>query len=96
MKDDVPEAEKTRRMVTLTDTQRAIFLEKNLAFIGKEMAVLIEDVATKKSSADVKGRTECNRIVIFPQGNYGKGDYVRVMVSDATSSVLIGEAGTRV
>jgi tRNA-2-methylthio-N6-dimethylallyladenosine synthase len=96
MKDDVPEAEKTRRMVILTDTQRAIFLEKNLAFIGKEMAVLIEDVATKKSSADVKGRTECNRIVIFPQGNYGKGDYVRVMVSDATSSVLIGEAGTRV
>lgn len=96
MKDDVPEAEKTRRMVTLTDTQRAIFLEKNVAFIGKEMAVLIEEVATKKSSADVKGRTECNRIVILPQGNYGKGDYVRVMVSDATSSVLIGEVGTRV
>ena len=93
MKDDVPEDEKTRRIVTLTDTQRAIFLEKNQSFIGKTMDVLIEEVATKKSSADVKGRTECNRIVILPHGNYGKGDYVRVTISDATSSVLIGEEG---
>lgn len=93
MKDDVPEEEKTRRIVTLTDTQRAIFLEKNQSFIGKTVDVLIEEVATKKSSADVKGRTECNRIVILPHGNYGKGDYVRVTISDATSSVLIGEEG---
>jgi tRNA-2-methylthio-N6-dimethylallyladenosine synthase len=93
LKDDVPEVEKTRRIVTLTDAQRHIFLEKNRALIGKKMTILIEESATKKSSTDVKGRTDCNRIVILPQGDYDKGDYVQVLITDATSSVLIGERG---
>ena len=59
------------------------------------MTVLVEDSASKKSTTDVKARTECSRIVILPQGDYTKGDYLQVTISDATSSILIAEQGTR-
>lgn len=92
-KDDVSEADKTKRIVALTALQRDIFFAQNQTFIGKTVEVLIEDDNTKKNVEDVKGRTDCNRIVILPRGPYKKGDYVLAQIIDATSSVLVAEKG---
>jgi tRNA-2-methylthio-N6-dimethylallyladenosine synthase len=88
--DDVPEGEKTRRIMILNDIQRAITLRNNRALIGTTEEVLIDRESTRKSPDDFQGRTEANRIVIIPRGPYKAGDYVMVEMTDATSQVLKG------
>ncbi len=90
LKDDVPEDEKTRRIMALIALQRGIGFEKNKALIGSEQCILIEDESTKKSDQHYQGRTDCNRIVIIPKGAYQQGDYIRVAITDATPNVLKG------
>ncbi len=36
------------------------------------------------------GRNSQNSVVVFPKENFKKGDYVNVMVTECTSSTLIG------
>jgi tRNA-2-methylthio-N6-dimethylallyladenosine synthase len=90
LKDDVPEEEKTRRITTLVDIQRPIYLEKNKELIGTIQEILIDDESTKKNDSEYQGRTDCNRVVIIPKGDYRKGDYISVRIADVTVSVLKG------
>ena len=65
-------------------------LKKNQALIGTTQAVLIEALSTKKSSNEVQGRTDCNRIVILPKQNQELGQTLPCHITDATRNVLKG------
>ena len=88
--DDVPEEKKTERIVRLNELQKEISLKKNRAHIGEVHRVLIEQESTRKSPHDFQGRNDGNKIVIFPAGDYHKGDFVEVEITDATAHVLKG------
>jgi len=89
--DDVPDEIKTERIVRLNDIQKKISYQKNLAHVGEIHEVLIEEEKTKKSPEHFQGRNDGNKIVIFPRGEYRKGQFVNVRILDATPHVLLGE-----
>ncbi len=88
--DDVPEDKKTRRIIKLNEIQREISLKRNRALIGSQQEVLIEQESTPKSASSYQGRTDGNKIVIFPQGPYQNGDRVRVNITEASYNSLKG------
>ncbi len=88
--DDVPEEKKKQRIIRLNELQNSISLKKNRAHIGEVQRVLIEQESTRKSPDDYQGRNDGNKIVIFPGGDYRRGDYVDVEICDATPHVLKG------
>ncbi len=89
--DDVPEAVKKRRLTEIIDLQRGMSEEKNRAEIGREVTVLVEG-PSKKSDAQLAGRADSNKMVVFDREDYRKGEYVRVRITDCTSATLLGEA----
>ena len=89
--DDVPEAEKTKRLNEIIDLQNKLSHESNKRDIGKTFEVLIEGVS-KRSTESLFGRTKHNKVVVFPRGNHEIGDYVKVTVLRCSSATLIGEA----
>ncbi len=89
-KDDIPETLKSSRLVEVIDKQRANSLQNNLDQIGKLAKVLVEGFS-KKSKEDMSGRDERNSVVVFPKGDFEKGQYVLVRIKNCTSSTLLGE-----
>ncbi|MDX1530923.1 MAG: tRNA (N6-isopentenyl adenosine(37)-C2)-methylthiotransferase MiaB [Rhodothermales bacterium] len=89
--DDVPEAEKKRRLAEIIALQNAISREKNEARVGRRKVVLVEG-PSKRSDAQLCGRTDTNHMVVFdrPDG-VEKGDYVTVEVTGCTSATLFGD-----
>ena len=88
--DDIPEDVKKRRLSEIIQLQNKISIERNQSEIGKVRKVLIEG-DSKRSSAHFKGRTSQNKMVVFPkEGHLNPGDYVEVVISDATSATLLG------
>jgi tRNA-2-methylthio-N6-dimethylallyladenosine synthase len=65
MPDDVPEAEKTRRIVALQALQREIQSELNEQMIGTTVGVLI-DAASRRREVELTGRTSTNVVVNLP------------------------------
>lgn len=89
-KDDVPEEIKSRRLAEIVALQRENSAIRTKEAVGKIHKVLIEG-ASKKSGEMLKGRNSQNFVVVFPKGTHKIGEYVNVMVSDCTTSTLIGE-----
>ncbi len=92
MGDDVPQEVKSRRLTEIIDLQNAVSLEKNNAEIGKILTILVEG-ASKRNNAEWQGRTDSNKVVIFPyslQHGYVVGDYAQVQINRATSGTLFG------
>lgn len=89
--DDVTDEAKTSRIVRLNELQKEISLAKNRAYIGRTVQVLIERLGTKKSAADVQGRSDGNHLVILPGDGYRLGQMVTARITDATAHVLKGE-----
>ena len=89
--DDVPEADKARRLQEIINLQNKLSLKSNKQDIGKVFEVLVEGTS-KRSKDFAAGRNSQNKMVIFPQNNYKPGDYVNVMIKDCTSASLKGEA----
>ncbi len=94
MGDDVPDEVKTRRLNEIINLQRSISLEINKQTIGKSFEVLVERTS-KKSDSYFMGRTDTNKTVIFPEGDYNVGDYLNVKIYDANSATLFGHVVTR-
>ena len=90
-KDDVPEEIKKRRLQEIVDLQQKHSGERTRMGLGKVHKVLVEGVS-KKSIENLYGRNSQNTVVVFPKGNYKKGDYVNVLADDCTSATLIGRA----
>lgn len=88
--DDVPEAEKVRRLQGMIDLQNKLSEESNKRDIGKVFEVLIEGFS-KRSREQLFGRTSQNKVVIFDKKNYKVGQFIKVKINDATSATLFGE-----
>jgi len=63
--DDVPEEEKTRRIVALQALQREIQLELNAALVGRVENVLV-DSSSRRRATELSGRTSSNVVVNLP------------------------------
>ncbi|NID13081.1 tRNA (N6-isopentenyl adenosine(37)-C2)-methylthiotransferase MiaB [Fibrivirga algicola] len=88
-KDDVPEDVKKRRLNEIIALQQRLSLERNQRHIGQIHRVLAEG-PSKRSDADLSGRNDQNKVVVFPKGTYQQGDYVNVLITECSSATLIG------
>ena len=88
--DDVPKAVKKRRLSEIIALQGEISEEKNRAEIGRTVTVLVEG-PSKRSDAQLCGRADNNKMVVFDRRDFCKGEYARVRVTDCTSATLLGE-----
>jgi tRNA-2-methylthio-N6-dimethylallyladenosine synthase len=88
--DNVPEYVKKQRLQDIIQLQSGISLESNQAEIGTEHVVLVEG-ESRRSDAQMSGRTDTNKMTVFDRHDFAKGDYVRVKITDCTSATLIAE-----
>jgi tRNA-2-methylthio-N6-dimethylallyladenosine synthase len=88
--DDVPEEIKKRRLAEVVALHRQHALLSNERTVGKTYKVLVEG-PSKKNPEEFQGRTDQNKLVIFPKGNTEKGDYVQLKIVRASSATLFGE-----
>ncbi len=91
MKDDVPENIKLKRLQEIIDLQLQHSAAKVKEGVGKVHKVLVEQFS-KKSQEMLSGRNSQNTVVVFPKGNFKKGDFVNVLATKCTGGTLIGEA----
>ena len=87
--DDVPEETKKRRLQEIIDLHRINTLKSMQQDVGKTFKVLIEGTS-KKNEAELYGRNDQNKVIVFPKGDHEKGDYVYIKVHRCTSGTLIG------
>jgi tRNA-2-methylthio-N6-dimethylallyladenosine synthase len=80
--DDVPEDEKTRRIVELQALQRTIQTELNGSLVGTEVDVLV-DAASRRRDTELSGRTTQNVVVNLPGPRDWIGRTVRVRIERA-------------
>jgi tRNA-2-methylthio-N6-dimethylallyladenosine synthase len=90
--DDVPEEEKTRRIVALQAAQRAIQTDLNAALVGTRVDVLV-DAASRRRDTEVSGRTSQNVVVNMPGPAAWIGRVVHVAVERAGAHSVWGQAG---
>ena len=88
-KDDIPEEIKKRRLQEMVDLHRIHSLQSMQRDVGKTFKVLVEGFS-KKREDDLHGRSDQNKVVVFPKGDYKKGDYVMVKIDSCTAGTLIG------
>ena len=88
--DDVPEDVKIRRLNELIALQTEISAERNKMDEGKTFEVLVEGFS-KRSREQLCGRTEQNKMVVFPKEDHHIGEKVMVKIVGSTSATLLGE-----
>ena len=89
--DDVPEEVKIRRLNEIIALQNELSAESNRRCVGNVYEVLVEGVS-KRSTSQLFGRTEQNKVVVFDRGTHRIGDFVHVRVTESSSATLKGEA----
>ncbi|TLU87676.1 MAG: tRNA (N6-isopentenyl adenosine(37)-C2)-methylthiotransferase MiaB [Chlorobium sp.] len=89
LEDDVPEPVKKRRLQEIIDLQNRISGELFQEAIGTVVEVLAES-ESRRSSAQLMGRTAGNRAVVFDRECYNPGDLLSVLITAATSATLTG------
>ena len=90
-KDDVPLEIKKRRLQEMVDLYRGHSLLSMQKDVGKTFKVLVEG-NSKKDENELHGRTDHNKVAVFPKLHYKKGDYVFVKINSCTAGTLIGSA----
>lgn len=88
--DDVPDEVKTRRLQEIIDQQRQIAAEINATEEGKIFEILVEGPSRKKEEM-WQGRTETNKMCIFPYNGEKEGDLLKVKVVESNSATLYAE-----
>ena len=88
--DDVPEDVKIRRLNELIALQTEISAQQNKKDEGRQFNVLVEGFS-KRSRAQLCGRTEQNKMVVFDKGIHHIGETVSVRITGSTSATLFGE-----
>lgn len=87
--DDVPDEVKTERLNRMIELQNELSARSNAADVGRTFRVLAEGVS-KRSDADLFGRTGQNKTVVFPRGSYSPGEFLDVRIDSSTSATLLG------
>ena len=90
LKDDVSESVKSERLSEMISLQNRLSAKSKKTDIGMVFDVLIEGFS-KRSADHFFGRTTQNKVVVFPGGDFKKGDYVRVLIERCTSATLLGK-----
>ena len=88
--DNVPEAEKIRRLEEIIALQLELSLMRNREDVGKIREVLVEGFS-KRSPEQLFGRTSQNKVVIFDKGSHRVGDRVNIRIGGASAATLFGE-----
>ncbi|GAB3884416.1 tRNA (N6-isopentenyl adenosine(37)-C2)-methylthiotransferase MiaB [Spirosoma agri] len=88
--DDIPEEVKKRRLSEIIAKQQYYSAARNQRHIGQVLRVLIEG-NSKRSDEFLSGRSDQNKLVVFPKGNLQKGQYVNVLITECSSATLRGE-----
>jgi tRNA-2-methylthio-N6-dimethylallyladenosine synthase len=91
--DDVPEQEKTRRIVALQQLQREIQLELHGAMVGRPFDVLL-DATSRRRPWELSGRTTGNTVVNIPGSAAWIGRTVPVTIRRAGPNSVWGEIGS--
>jgi tRNA-2-methylthio-N6-dimethylallyladenosine synthase len=87
--DDLPDAEKTRRLEELIELQRRIgqeILEEN---VGRTMEVLVEG-PSKRDPSEPFGRTRNRFMVVLPRGAARPGDLIQARLASLRGSTYRG------
>ncbi|MCU0969058.1 MAG: tRNA (N6-isopentenyl adenosine(37)-C2)-methylthiotransferase MiaB [Rubrivivax sp.] len=90
--DDTPHEVKLRRLQTLQAALEANVRRISASRVGTVQRILVEG-RSKKSAAELMGRTECNRIVNFDGGPNGRrlvGRMIDVVITEALPHSLRG------
>ncbi len=87
--DDVPLEIKKRRLQEMIDLHRIQSLHSMQRDVGKTFKVLVEGTS-KKSADELFGRTDQNKVVVFPKGDLKVGEYVTVKITKCTAGTLLG------
>lgn len=89
--DDIPEEVKKRRLQEVVALHRVQSLESMQKEVGNTVTVLIEG-NSKKSDGFWAGRSDNNKMVVFPKANdtLTKGCYAGVLITGCTAGTLIG------
>ena len=89
--DNIAEEVKIERLQRMIDLQNELSLESNRRDIGHTIEVLVEGFS-RRSREQLCGRTQQNKMVVFPRVEGVKaGDFVSVRITEASSATLLGE-----
>jgi tRNA-2-methylthio-N6-dimethylallyladenosine synthase len=90
LEDDIPLEVKKRRLQEIIDRQQLHARARYARMVGRVHQVLVEGTS-KRSQEHLSGRNSQNQVVIFPKGEFQKGDYVNVLATSTTGAALLGE-----
>lgn len=91
MPDQVPEDVKGRRFEQALGLVNRLSLERNRAFLGRSLEVLVDREVAKGDAVRLAGRTRGNKIVHFSGEGPSDGDLVLVAITGASALHLQGE-----
>ena len=91
LSDNIAEEIKVERLQRMIDLQNELSAQSNKRDIGKIFEILVEGFS-KRSREDLFGRTEQNKVVVFPKKTHHIGEFVQVRIIDSSSATLLGEA----
>ena len=89
LEDDIPEEIKKRRLTEIIQLQSKHSLYRHEQMVGKTFEVLVEGTS-KKSEAQLFGRTDTNSVVVFDRHDFEPGDFVHVKINSCTTATLLG------
>ena len=89
MEEQVPDETKKARLRELMDLQNKISLDINEKFTGRIATVLV-DGASKGDETVWTGRTDGNKLVLFPHTDEQAGDFVDIKIEKAQTWLLKG------
>lgn len=88
--DNISEETKIERLNQIIALQTELSQVSNQRDLGKTFEVLVEG-RSKRSSEQLFGRTQQNKVVVFPREDAKIGDIIKVKVNSTTAATLIGE-----
>lgn len=91
MKDSIDMETKRKRLAKLNKTWNDLALEKNKAYVGRTVTVLV-DGPSKKDENVYSGYTDTQKLVNFKGENIQPGDFLEVKILDAKTFSLDGVA----
>ena len=88
--DNISEDVKIDRLNRMIALLNELSLESNRRDVGKTFEILVEGYS-KRSRSDMFGRTQQNKVVVFPARDEKVGDFITVKVNSVSSATLLGE-----
>jgi tRNA-2-methylthio-N6-dimethylallyladenosine synthase len=90
MADDVPDEIKAQRLNEIIELQQTISFDRNRTLLGTAADILVERESAK-SSTDWMGRTDTNKVAVFPKGSFRLGEVVPIVIERCNSATLFGK-----